>query len=104
MKKQTRCPTAFTELPGPQHDVTKGLALHEQEDHVEEVQEVVRASILAAPGAQCRHLCIAAHKYKQLLHTELSDSVNNKQIKSSSLKLILDSPQHPTQRKEKAAG
>jgi len=45
------------ELPGPLHNSHHGLALPEQEDVSEEVQQVVRASILAALGPQCRLMC-----------------------------------------------
>ena len=93
----------------PQTSTHQGLALPEQEDTHEEVQQVVRASILAAPGAQCRLMCSAAAHKIELHHAgfcRVRSTTDGARLSegSSSSRLILDSPQHPTQRKEKAAG
>ena len=79
------------------HDVHHGLALPEQEDTHEEVQQVVRASILAAPGAQCRLMCCtAAHKIEQPHHAcvcQIRFTTDGARLQedSSSSRLILDS-------------
>ena len=81
----------------PQTSTHQGLALPEQEDTHEEVQQVVRASILAAPGAQCRLMCCtAAHKIEQPHHAGVcrvrftTDGARLPED-SSSHQLILDS-------------
>ena len=58
------CKVCSLELPGPLHDNHHGLALPEQEDVSEDVQQVVRASILAALGPQCRLMCSLLPQYR----------------------------------------
>ena len=72
-------------LPGLQFEVIKVSPSESKRFIKRKFSKLSRASILAAPGAQaqCCLMCIAAHKYEQLLHAGLPDSVNNKQIKSS---------------------
>ena len=91
------------------HDVHHGLALPEQEDTHEEVQQVVRSLHTCSPGGPVSSY-VQRRRTQDRATPRWSVQSGSQQTDPDSLKAVpaqsssWTHPQHPTQRKEKAAG